>query len=268
MNRKLVRIATAGAVLAAGLTGTAAYAGGGGHAAKKPTVVLVHGAFADSTGWNAVTRRLLADGYPVVAAANPLRGLASDAAQVKALLDSIDGPIVVVGHSYGGSVISKAAAGDQDVKALVYVAAFLPAAGESAADLAGRFPGSTLGDALTPVSLPGGHVDLYIDQPKFPQQFAADVPVRDAKLSAVAQRPIDQAALAEDASGPQAWQTIASYDLISGADRNIPAAVQEWMARRAHAEVKVVEGASHSVFVSHPGTTASFIEKAARENVR
>ncbi|GAA0481243.1 alpha/beta hydrolase [Paractinoplanes deccanensis] len=264
--KKTLSIVGAGAVLAAGLTGTAAYAGG--HAPQKPTVVLVHGAFADSSGWNAVTQRLLKDGYPVVAAANPLRGVASDAAQVRALLDSIDGPIVLVGHSYGGSVISQAAAGDKDVKALVYVAAFLPAAGESAAELSGKFPGSTLGDTLKQVALPDGHVDLYIDQAKYPQQFAADVPLKEAKLSAVSQRPIDQAALNEDATGAQAWQTIPSYDLISGADKNIPPAAQQWMAKRAHAKVETVKGASHSVFVSHPGTTAAFIEKAARETVR
>ncbi|MFG1994942.1 alpha/beta hydrolase [Actinoplanes sp. NPDC048988] len=268
MNKKVLSLVGAGAVFAAGLTGTAAYAGGNHHAAKKPTVVLVHGAFADSSGWNGVVQRLQKDGYPVVAAANPLRGVASDATAVRALLDSIDGPIVLVGHSYGGSVISKAAAGDKNVKALVYVAAFLPQAGESAADLSGKFPGSTLGDTLKQVPLPGGHVDLYIDQAKYPRQFAADVPLKDAKLSAVSQRPIDQAALAEDAAGAQAWQTIASYDLISGADKNIPPAAQQWMAERAHAKVRTVKGASHSVFVSHPGTTASFIEKAARETVR
>ncbi|WP_127502026.1 alpha/beta hydrolase [Actinoplanes solisilvae] len=265
---KLKTLATTGvAVLAA--TGVSVITASAADANdRKPTVVLVHGAFADGSGYNAVTQRLLKDGYPVVAAANPLRGVASDAASVKALLDSIDGPIVLVGHSYGGSVISKAAAGDKDVKALVYIAAFLPAAGESAVDLSGKFPGSTLGAAFKEVKLPGGGTDLYIDQKKFHQQFAADVPAKEARLSAVAQRPITQAALAEDATGPQAWQTIPSYDLISGADRNIPAKAQEFMAKRAKAKVKVVQGASHSVFVSHPGTTAAFIERAAHENVK
>lgn len=272
-DKKLKTLATTtAAVLAAtGLSvaaATAADAHAGGHATKKPTVVLVHGAFADGSGYNAVTQRLLRDGFPVVAAANPLRGVASDAASVKALLNSIDGPIVLVGHSYGGSVISKAAAGDKDVKALVYIAAFLPAAGESAVDLSGKFPGSTLGQTLKEVKLPGGGTDLYIDQKLFPQQFAADVPIRDARLSAVSQRPITQAALAEDAAGPQAWQTIPSYDLISGADKNIPPKAQEFMAKRAKAKVKVVEGASHSVFISHAGATAAFIERAARETVK
>lgn len=236
--------------------------------AKKPTVVLVHGAFADSSGWNAVVRRLQADHYPVVSAANPLRGVASDAAAVRGLLDSIDGPIVLVGHSYGGSVISAAAAGDKDVKALVYIAAFLPEKGETAAGLSGKFPGSTLGDTLQPVPQPDGHIDLYINPRLFPQQFAADVPAKDAKLYAVSQRPIDQAALNEPAAGPQAWRSIPSYDLITGADKNIPQAAQQFMAERARAKTETVEGASHMVFVSHPGTTARFIEKAARDTAR
>jgi pimeloyl-ACP methyl ester carboxylesterase len=268
MKSKIIAVAAAATLAATGLGVSSAQAQSGGPSRTKPTIVLVHGAFADSSGWNAVTRRLLADGYPVVAAANPLRGVASDATQVKALLDSIDGPVVLVGHSYGGSVISAAAAGNKDVKALVYVAAFLPEAGETAAGLSGKFPGSTLGSTLKEVALPGGRTDLYIDPKLFPQQFAADVPARDAKLYAVSQRPIDQGALNEPAAGPQAWHTIASYDLISEADKNIPAAAQHWMAGRAHAKVESVKGASHMVFVSHPGTTASFIERAAHETVR
>ncbi|WP_211247969.1 alpha/beta fold hydrolase [Cryptosporangium arvum] len=231
--------------------------------APKPTIVLVHGAFADSSGWNGVTARLLRAGYPVVAAANPLRGVASDAAQVKALLDRISGPIVLVGHSYGGAVISRAAVGDKDVKALVYVAAFAPAAGESGADLSAKFPGSTLADTLRPVPLPGGGEDLYVDRKLFHRQFAADVPARDAALMAAAQRPITSAALAEDAAGPQAWQSIRSYFLIAGADRNIPPRVQQFMAQRAKGVVRTVPRASHAVFVSQPGTTASFIIRAA-----
>jgi len=160
-------LAVAATAVAAGGLGlfavTAADAHTGGHPARKPTVVLVHGAFADSSGFNAVTRRLLADGYPVVAAPNPLRGISSDAAQVKAVLDSIEGPIVLVGHSYGGAVISTAATGDKDVKALVYVAAFVPETGETVGELAGRFPGSTVNDSLKVVPLPDGQVDLYIN---------------------------------------------------------------------------------------------------------
>jgi pimeloyl-ACP methyl ester carboxylesterase len=232
--------------------------------AKKPTIVLVHGAFADSSGWNGVTRRLLGDGFPVVAAANPLRGVAADAAQVRALLQSIDGPVVLVGHSYAGSVISIAANGNNNIKALVYVAAFSPDRGESATDLSVKFPGSTLGETLRPVPLPDGDQDLYVDQELFAKQFAADVPVREATLMAVSQRPITASALNEPAGDP-AWRTITSYYLIAEADKNIPAAVQRFMAYRANGVVRSVKGASHAVFVSQPGTTATFIERAARE---
>ncbi|MCO8277757.1 alpha/beta hydrolase [Actinoplanes sp. TRM 88003] len=262
---RLIAVAAA-LVLTAGTligVGPAAQAGGGKKA--KPTVVLVHGAFADSSGWNGVVSRLARDGYPVISAANPLRGVASDAAQVKALLDSIKGPIVLVGHSYGGMVISKAAAGDKDVKALVYVAAFAPLAGESAGDLSAKFPGSTLAATLRPVKLPGGQQDLYVDPAKFHQQFAADVPARDAALMAVAQRPITAAALDEKAAGPQAWQKVPSYFLVAGGDKNIPPAVQYFEAKRAKAAaVRTVRSGSHAVFVSEPGITAAFIEKAAR----
>lgn len=138
----------------------------------KPTVVLVHGAFADSTSWNDVTRELRREGHPVVAAANPLRGLSGDAAYVREVLAGIEGPVVLVGHSYGGSVVSAAAVGADNVRALVYVAAFIPDKGESALDLAARFPGSSLGEALrpTPVTLPDGSpgMEFTIDQAKFP----------------------------------------------------------------------------------------------------
>jgi len=231
------------------------------------TIVLVHGAFADSSGFNAITKRLVADGFPVIAAPNPLRGLASDAAQVKALLAAIEGPIVLVGHSYGGAAISAAATGNRAVKALVYLAAFVPEAGESAQALVEKFPGSTVGESLKPVPLPGGQVDLYIDPGVFHPHFAADVPAEEAALFAITQRPATGEALGEPAAGPQAWQTIPNYSLISGADRIIPPAAQEFMAQRSGATVQMVEGASHMVFVSRPGATVAFIEKAVNENV-
>lgn len=234
---------------------------------KRPTLVLVHGAFADGSGFTTIARRMIADGFPVVAAPNPLRGLSSDAAQVRALLDSIDGPIVLVGHSYGGAVISTAAAGHPGVKALVYLAAFVPEAGESAQALVEKFPGSTVGESLKPVPLPGGQVDLYIDPRVFHQNFAADMPADEAALFAITQRPAAGAALGEPAAGPQAWQTIPSYNLISGADQIIPPVAQEFMAQRSGATVQVVEGASHLVFVSRPGATVALIEKAAKDNV-
>ncbi|MBM2619724.1 alpha/beta hydrolase [Actinoplanes sp. LDG1-06] len=229
----------------------------------KPTIVLVHGAFADGSGFTEVARRLVADGFPVVAAANPLRGLSSDAEQVGALLDSIEGPVVLVGHSYGGAVISSAASGRPGVRALVYLAAFVPDAGESAQSLVEKFPGSTVGESLKPVPLPGGQVDLYIDPRVFHAHFAADVPAEEAALFAITQRPASGVALGEPASVPPAWQTIPSWNLISGADLIIPPAAQEFMAKRSAATVEVVEGASHLVFVSHPDRTVAFMETAA-----
>jgi pimeloyl-ACP methyl ester carboxylesterase len=233
---------------------------------QRPTIVLVRGAFADGSGFTAIVKRLVADGYPVVAAPNPLRGLSSDATKVKALLDSIEGPIVLVGHSYGGAVISTAATGNPEVKALVYLAAFVPETGESVQGLVEKFPGSTVGESLKPVPLPGGQVDLYIDPRVFHPHFAGDVPAEEAALFAITQRPATGAALGEPAAGPQAWHTIPNYNLISGADRIIPPAAQEFMAQRSGAKVQVVEGASHLVFVSRPGPTVALIEKAASEN--
>lgn len=230
-----------------------------------PTIVLVHGAFADSSSWNGVITRLQKNGYKAIAVANPLRGVANDARLVSDVLSSINGPVVLVGHSYGGQVISNAANGHDNVKSLVYVAAFAPDAGEAAADLAGKFPGGTLGDALAPpVKLAGGDVDLYIDQEKFHDQFAHDVPADAAALMAVGQRPITQAALTEK-SGEPAWKSLPSYFVYGDGDKNIPAEALGFMAERAGARrTVVVEGASHVVMVSKPEIVADLIEDAAK----
>ncbi|MDX6264870.1 MAG: hypothetical protein QOH84_6558 [Kribbellaceae bacterium] len=232
----------------------------------KPTVVLEHGAFADASSWNGVITKLRADGYPVVAAANPLRGPASDAAALRTVLDHIKGPKILVGHSYGGNVITEAAVNDPQVKGLVYVAAFLPAPGETALELTNKYAGSTLPGALDPVptNSPDGTngTDLYILQEKFRQQFAADVPADQAALMAATQRPIAQSAL-EEKTTTAAWKTIPSWDIITTQDLNIPPAVQRFMAKRAHAHTTEV-AASHSVAVSHPELVARTIEAAAR----
>lgn len=234
------------------------------HAAAKPTIVLVHGAFADASSWDGVTARLLADGYPVVGAANPLRGLASDAAAVSDIVKSIPGPVVLVGHSYGGSVISQAANGNGNVKSLVFVSAFAPEAGESAFSLTGKFPGSTLPPTLAaPVALAGGGVDLTIRQDQFPQQFAADVPLSKAALMAAGQRPVAEAALKEAAGAP-AWKSLPSYFVYGKRDKNIPPAALSFMAKRAHSRHTIaVDGASHVVMTSHPIQVAKLIEEAA-----
>lgn len=233
--------------------------------APKPTIVLVHGAFADSSSWNGVAARLLARGYPVVAVANPLRGVKSDAAYLDGVVAAIDGPVVLVGHSYGGAVISNAGDAGRKVKALVFVAAFAPEAGETAAGLSSRFPGSTLAAALAPpVALPGGGHDLYIRQERFHAQFAADLPAAEAAVAAVAQRPVTEAALNEP-SGAPAWASIPSWSIYGSADRNIPPQALAFMARRARARhVVEIDGASHLVMASHPDEVARLIVEAAQ----
>jgi pimeloyl-ACP methyl ester carboxylesterase len=228
----------------------------------KPTVVLVHGAFADSSSWNAVVAKLERDGYPVIGVANPLRDLAGDSAYLSSVLDTIPGPVVLVGHSYGGAVITDGAAGHANVKALVYIAAFAPDQGESGLAILGRYPGSQLPPALVARPFPGGQ-DAYIDQAAFQQVFAADVPAGQARLMASTQRPVALAAFAEPSSAP-AWKTIPSWYLVAGADQAIPPAAEQAMAQRAHAHTVVVPDASHAVLVSHPEATANLIEAAAQ----
>lgn len=231
---------------------------------EKPTIVLVHGAFADSSGWNGVTERLVKDGYTVVAAANPLRGVKADADYVSSLVASIDKPVVLVGHSYGGVVISGAANGRHNVKAMVFVGAFAPDQGEAVVELAGKFPGGTLGEALAPpVKLRDGGVELTIDRAKFHAQFAHDVPAEQAALMAAGQRPITQAALTE-AAGKPAWKALPSWFIYGSGDKNIPAAGLAFMAERARSKnTVVIEGASHVVMVSHPQAVADIIKQAA-----
>ncbi|MER5937875.1 alpha/beta hydrolase [Streptomyces sp. NPDC001928] len=237
---------------------------------KKPTVVLVHGAFADSSSWNGVIKRLQRAGYPVVAPANPLRGLSSDAAYLHSVLGNVRGPIVLAGHSYGGSVISEAAAGDPDVKALVYIAAFAPDKGESALELSNKYPGSTLGENLDPVPFPladgGTGTDLYIKRDKFHDQFAADVPAAQTDLMAATQRPVAASALEEKAADA-AWKTLPSWYLVATEDKNIPPAAQRFMADRAGSRTVEIS-ASHAVSVSRPAAVAHLIEKAATATAR
>ena len=234
--------------------------------ATKPTVVLIHGAFADSSSWNGVIQDLKRKRYPVIAPANPLRGLHSDAQYLRSVLDSVDGPIVLAGHSYGGTVMSEAADGDPDVKALVYIASFQPEVGESTAELAAKFPGGELGPTLNPVPFPtadgGTGTDLYIQQDKFRQVFAADVPRKVAELMAVTQRPIAANALEEKAT-KTAWKTIESWTMVTTQDLAIPADSMRFMAERANSDTIEID-ASHAVTVSKPGAVTDLIHKAAR----
>lgn len=252
--------------IAASATATAVAQGGeSAPPTQATTVLLVHGAFADSASWNGVVPKLQSTGLRVISVANPLRSLRVDSAYLGQLIDSVPGPVVLVGHSYGGAVITNAATRRKNVKALVYVAAFVPDAGETALALAGKFPGGTLGEALDPpVMLSGGGKDLYIQQAKFHQQFAADVPKATATLMAAMQRPIAEAALTQR-SGAPAWKRLPSWSIYGTADKNIPPAAMRFMSERAGArKVVEVEDASHVVMVSHPDKVAALIVDAAR----
>jgi pimeloyl-ACP methyl ester carboxylesterase len=255
----ITRTMATAAVLALGLLGAA-----NAEAQDKPTILLVHGAFAESSSWNGVISLLARDGYTAIAVANPLRGVATDAAYVAAIVRATPGQVLLVGHSYGGTVISSAAANEPTVAGLVFVSAFAPDVGESSFELAGRFPGATLAATLAPpVSLPGGGVDLYIRQDRYWAQFAADTPEAEALLMAITQRPIAEAAGAEKASAA-AWRSIPSWWIYGTADLNIPEQALAFMADRAGSRRTIaVVGASHVVMVSHPARVAALIQEAA-----
>jgi pimeloyl-ACP methyl ester carboxylesterase len=240
----------------------------------RATIVFVHGAFAESASWGQVLDVLMSrdhrvvaptlHGHRVIAAANPLRGLAADAASVADLVRTIDGPVVLVGHSYGGAVISNVPADAGDIAGLVYVAGFAPEPGETCLALAGRFPGSTLGDSLQPVPRADGTTDLFIRQDRFHHQFCADVPASEAALMAETQRPVTQEALAEPSGDQPLWREVPSWFVFGEEDRNIPAALQRFMAERSRARRAVeVPGASHAIAVSQPALIAEVILQAA-----
>ena len=243
--------------------GTAA-AQTGSEAPARPTIVLVHGAFAESSSWNAVAGELLKDRYPVIAVANPLRSVKGDADYLRSILSSIPGEVILVGHSYAGIVMTEAAAGAPNVKSLVFVAGYAPDVGESAASISRRFPEGTLGPAIgPPVTQSDGSKDLYIDQGKFWAQFAADVPQAEAARMAATQRPILEAALAEPVS-VAAWKTKPSWFIYGALDKNIPRSAQAFMARRASSRETIeVPGASHVVMISHPEKVAAMIKRAS-----
>jgi len=229
-----------------------------------PTIVLVHGAFAESASWDRVIESVSRAGLPVVAAANPLRGLAADARSVSDLIRTLDGPVVLVGHSYGGAVISNVDAGAGEITGLVYVAGFAPEPGESCFSLSGMFPGSTLADALQAVPRSDGTTDLSIAPDRFHQQFAADLPASQAALMAATQRPVTQEALVEPSGDRPLWKEHPSWFVFGELDRNIPAALQHFMARRAHARRTIeIPGASHAIGVAHADATAHLILDAA-----
>lgn len=257
------------ALLAAVVPSSAASAHPRSHQ-PKPTVVLVHGAWADSSSWSGVVRSLQHDGYTVDVPPNPLRGLTDDAAYLAAYLQTITGPIVLVGHSYGGAVVTNAATGNANVKALVYVDAFVPDQGESVVQLAAARRGSALAvaDPTTVFSLvpyPGagsGDFDLYVLPTVFRTAFANDLSPSNAAVLAATQRPVALSALTAP-SGLPAWKSIPSWYLVGAADQVLPAAEQQAMAARAHSHIAAVN-AGHLSMISHPKSVEQLIVDAAR----
>jgi pimeloyl-ACP methyl ester carboxylesterase len=229
-----------------------------------PTVVLVHGAFADASGFAGVIRELTTSGYHVVAPPNPLRSLAFDAAAVAALVRAISGPVLLVGHSYGGAVIGQAAADLANVTGLVFLAAFGLDVGESCASVQGPYPPSLLAKNSYPTSYdapgaPGGP-DLYIAEEQFRETFCADVPVDVAAAMFATQRPLSLAALTENASAA-GWKTTPSWYLVSDHDNAIPPDAERFMARRMGATTQTIAG-SHTAFIAQPVAVANFIKQA------
>jgi pimeloyl-ACP methyl ester carboxylesterase len=230
-----------------------------------PTIILVHGAFAESSSWDGVIDPLLDAEHPVIAAANPLRGLQSDAAAVSDLVRTVDGPVVLVGHSYAGMVISNVDAGAGEIVGLVYANGFAPEPGEHPFQLAAKFPGSMLGpETARPVPRSDGTTDLYVATDSFHEVFCQDVPAPQAALMATTQRPATQEALTEPSGDHPLWKDVPSWFLIGAEDRIIPAELQRFMAERAGARRTIeVAGASHAIPVSQPEATARLILEAA-----
>ena len=234
----------------------------------RPTIVLEHGAWANGASWNGVVRRLQADGYTVDVPPNPLMGLAFDPAYLADFLHTISGPIVLVGHSYGGAVITNAATGNKQVKALVYVDGFAPDQGQTLGQLVSSVPGScvvatdptTIFNLATFPGAPAGVFDAYYKQNLFPACFANGLPLREARVLAATQEPLSTIALSQQ-SGVPAWKTIPSWAVVGTADRVILPAIQLAMARHAHAHITKVH-APHLSMVSNPGVVTRVILKA------
>jgi pimeloyl-ACP methyl ester carboxylesterase len=275
-------VAVAGTLLGVGLAGGSAHAGT--HAATtasrpaahtwaagtKPTIVLVHGAWADSSSWNSVVELLQRQGFTVDVPPNPLRGVAYDSAYLSDFLSTISGPIVLVGHSYGGFVITNAATGNAQVKALVYDDAYVPAAGDTLESLTAAEPGSCFDASASTVfnevpypDSPSGDADLYVKQSVFPGCFANGLPASEADALAAEQRPLAASVLTETLTVAPAWETIPSWDIIGTADHVIPEAEQLNMAHQAGAHITEID-APHLSMIADPGAVAFVIDEAAQ----
>jgi len=247
-------------VLASGVaTHLSAQSAGHATTAAKPTIVLVHGAWADASGWYDVTLALQARGYKVVAVQNSLFSYAKDIETTKRLLDAQQGPIVLVGHSYGGAVITAAAVGNPNVKSLVYVAAFAPDSNEAVGALLQRYPDLGLGKALAPDA--AGF--LYIDAAKYPEVFANGLPPTRARAFATAQKPIAGSALGEPLAVAPAWKSVPSWYVVATQDRAINPELERFMAKRMNARVTELP-AGHLVFISRAQDVARIIESASQ----
>jgi pimeloyl-ACP methyl ester carboxylesterase len=227
---------------------------------SKPTVVLVHGAFGDASSWRSVFDHLAADEYTVLAPAMALRGVASDASYLGAVIDQLDGPVVLVGHSYSGCAITVAGASDK-VTGLVYVAGFVPDEGESIVNLQSRFPSLAMGNFLEPRPLPDGSAELSVDPDRFQAIFCPDVADDVAAFMAHAQRPLGATAF-EERAATAAWHTKPSWGVFGTADQPIAPQLHRFSFERAGATVTEVEGASHFLMLSHPDTVAGVIREA------
>ncbi|BDI30451.1 alpha/beta hydrolase [Capsulimonas corticalis] len=225
--------------------------------AEKPVIVLVHGAFADGSSWSKVIPILQKDGYTVIAVQNPLTSVADDVATTKRVIDAQKGPVVAVGHSYGGVVITGAADGAANVKALVYLAAYAPDAGEPLGVLNDKFGPSQLATALAPDA--AGF--LYVDRAKFHEVFCKDVPDTEASIMWATQKPLAAATFQQSVTGA-AWKTIPSWYLVSSDDHAINPDLERFMAQRIGAKTSEIK-ASHVAFISHPKEIAKLIEEAA-----
>jgi pimeloyl-ACP methyl ester carboxylesterase len=225
------------------------------------TVVLIHGAYADASSWNGVITRLQAKGVPVTAPANPLRGIAEDSAYAASVFAQIDGPVLAVGHSYGGAVITNAATDAKNVVGLVYVAAFAPEEGETLGAIEAGSKDSVLNSATVPRQYPTGNggsaTELYIDPAKVREAFAGDLSDDQAALIGATQRPVAQLAFSEP-SGPPAWKDRPSWAVVATGDRAAGADVVRSMAERAGATITELEG-SHVIMVSQPQAVAEVI---------
>ncbi|MGZ3603016.1 MAG: alpha/beta hydrolase [Ktedonobacterales bacterium] len=224
-------------------------------AATPPTVVLVHGAYADASSWTGVIERLLARGVPVMAPANPLRGISIDSAYIASLLNQISGPVLAVGHSYGGAVITNAATNAKNVVGLVYVAAFAPDEGESLSQIENNSKDSVLNTALVPLQYPTGRgsetaVEFAINPVKFHDAFAADLPAKQTAVMAATQRPVAELAVSEP-NGMPAWKTLPAWAVVATGDKAAGTDVVRSMANRAKATITEAEG-SHVIMISQP----------------